>query len=118
MEIQDKIKLAFAGVLVVAGIAAFYSIPEANGFLRVAAFVVAVLLAAGVVIVSQPGKAFWVYANESVVEAKKVVWPTRKEAMQVTGLVFLFVLILALFMWLVDSGISWLFYDVILGRGR
>ena len=57
------------------------------------------------------------YAQDSVGEAKKVVWPTRKEATQLTGVVFLFVLVLALFMWLVDSGLSWLFYDLILGRG-
>ena len=67
---------------------------------------------------SHPGKDFVAYANDSLVEARKVVWPTRKEAMQMTGMVFIFVLVLALFMWMVDSGLSWLFYDVILGRGR
>ncbi|WP_312854396.1 preprotein translocase subunit SecE [Paludibacterium denitrificans] len=42
----------------------------------------------------------------------------RKEALQMTGMVFVFVFVLALFMWGVDSSLSWLFYDVILGRGR
>ena len=73
--------------------------------------------AAGVVWLSQPGKDFVVYAQESVAEAKKVVWPTRKEATQMTGMVFVFVFVLALFMWLVDSGLSWLFYDILLKRG-
>jgi preprotein translocase subunit SecE len=34
-----------------------------------------------------------------------------------TGVVFLFVGVLSLFMWAVDSGLTWVFYDLILGRG-
>ena len=56
-------------------------------------------------------------SHESIAEGRKVVWPSRKEAMQATGMVFVFVAVLALFMWMVDSGLTWLFYDVILGRG-
>lgn len=117
MELQDKIKLLVAGLLVVAGIAGFYMVPESQGLLRALAFLAGLLLAAGVVWVSAPGKALVAYGQESVAEARKVVWPARKEAMQMTGLVFVFVFVLALFMWLVDSGLSWFFYDLILKRG-
>jgi len=88
-----------------------------QGLLRILAFVASLAIAAGVVWLSRPGKQFVGYAQDSITESRKVVWPTRKEAMQVTGMVFLFVFVLALFMWLIDSGLSWLFYDVILGRG-
>ncbi|MDF0607022.1 preprotein translocase subunit SecE [Neisseriaceae bacterium TC5R-5] len=118
MEMQDKFKLTLAGLLVVAGIVGFYMLPVEQGVLRILAFVLGVGLAVAVVWMSRPGKHFVAYANDSVLEARKVVWPTRKEAMQMTGLVFVFVLILALFMWMVDSGLSWLFYDVLLGRGK
>ncbi|MBW7564966.1 preprotein translocase subunit SecE [Chromobacterium subtsugae] len=118
MEMQDKIKLALAGLVVAAGVVGFYLIPEGQDLLRALAFIVSILVAAGVVWASAPGKGLVVYANESIVEARKVVWPTRKEATQVTLMVFVFVAVLALFMWLVDSSLSWLFYDVILGRGR
>ncbi|WP_166642195.1 preprotein translocase subunit SecE [Paludibacterium purpuratum] len=114
---QDKIKLSLAGLLVAAGVVGFYVIPDTQSFLRVLAMFVALALAAGVVWVTTPGREFVAYARESVVEGRKVVWPTRKEAMQMTGIVFLFVAVLALFMWLVDSGLTWLVYDVILGRG-
>ena len=117
MELQDKLKLVLAGLLVVAGIAGYYLVPESQTVARVAMVVAGVLLAAGAVWLSAPGKSFVTYAQDSGGEAKKVVWPTRKEATQLTGVVFLFVLVLALFMWLVDSGLSWLFYDLILGRG-
>jgi preprotein translocase subunit SecE len=117
MESQDKLKLVGALLCVVAGVAGFYLIPEGQGVLRVLAVLAGLAAAGGVVWLSQPGKDFVLYAQDSVAEAKKVVWPTRKEATQMTVMVFVFVFVLALFMWLVDSGLSWLFYDILLKRG-
>ena len=48
---------------------------------------------------SQPGKEFYEFAQESIAETKKVVWPTRKETLQTTGIVFAFVVVMALFLW-------------------
>ena len=93
------------------------AIPEGQDVLRVLAVLAGLAAAGGVVWLSQPGKDFVLYAQDSVAEAKKVVWPTRKEATQMTVMVFVFVFVLALFMWLVDSGLSWLFYDILLKRG-
>ena len=56
---------------------------------------------------SQPGKQFYVYAQESIAETKKVVWPTRKETLQTTGIVFAFVVVMALFLWVVDASLLW-----------
>ncbi|WP_148714528.1 preprotein translocase subunit SecE [Chitinolyticbacter meiyuanensis] len=118
MESVDKFKVAAALLLVVAGVAGYYAVPADQGVLRVVAVVVGLLLAATVLWFSSPGRSFVDYARDSVKEAQKVVWPSKKETWQVTGVVFLFVGVLALFMWAVDSGLAWLFYDVILGRGR
>ncbi|MEQ6291035.1 preprotein translocase subunit SecE [Vogesella sp. GCM10023246] len=117
MESQDKIKLGLAALLVVAGVTGFYLLPADQTVLRVVLFIASLLAAAGVVWQSTMGRDFVVYAQESVAEARKVVWPARKEATQLTMLVFVFVFVLALFMWLVDSSLSWLFYDVLLRRG-
>ncbi len=57
------------------------------------------------------------YFRDSYREIQKVVWPTRKETMQFTWIVFLFVIILGLFLWAVDSGLAWILYGVILGKG-
>jgi preprotein translocase subunit SecE len=116
MESVDKIKVTAAVVLVAIGVAGFYLVPANQGALRVLAVIAGLLLAAATVWFSQPGRDFVDYARDSVKEAQKVVWPTRKETWQVTGIVFLFVGVLALFMWAVDSGLAWMFYDVILGR--
>jgi preprotein translocase subunit SecE len=56
---------------------------------------------------SAPGKVFRVFAQESVGETKKVVWPTRKETLQTTGIVFAFMVVMALFLWIVDAGLLW-----------
>jgi len=53
------------------------------------------------------------FFSEVRAEARKVVWPERKETMQSTLMVVVMVLILSLFLWLVDSGFSALVQMVI-----
>src|SRR5438105_9929992 len=102
---QDKIKIAVAALLVIAGLAAFYYFSEAFAIVRFAAVLVGLIAAAAVFWTTQPGKEFYVFAQESVAETRKVVWPTRKETLQTTGVVFLFVMTMALFLWAVDASL-------------
>ena len=62
-----------------------------------------------------PGKEFFLFAQEAVVETKKVVWPTRKESFQTAGAVFAFVVAMAVFLWVTDKGLELVMYDVLLG---
>jgi len=66
-------------------------------------------------LISDTGKQFVAFGQEAVREVKKVVWPERKEAMQITAYVFVFVVVMALFLWLTDKTLEWVFYDLILG---
>ena len=75
--------------------------------LKIAAVAGGMLLGALVVWTTEPGRQFFVYAQESWVETKKVVWPSRKETVQTTGLVMVFVLIMAVFLWIVDTLLGW-----------
>lgn len=118
MEVQDRIKLAASLLLVALGVAGYYLLGSTGSLVKVLSVVVGVVAAAGLMLTSSQGKDFVGFARESVAEAKKVVWPTRKETIQITAVVFAFVLVLALFMWVVDGSLSWLFYDVLLGRGK
>ncbi|UZG43935.1 preprotein translocase subunit SecE [Caldimonas thermodepolymerans] len=111
----DKAKLALAGVLVVGAVAAFYLLNQQDLWVRVAALIVALIAAVAVFFTSEPGKQLVAFGRESVREVKKVVWPTRKEAMQMTGYVFAFVVVMALFLWLTDKTLEWVLYDLILG---
>jgi preprotein translocase subunit SecE len=78
---------------------------------------VLVLLAAAVAVffTSESGKQLAAFGRDAVRETKKVVWPTRKEALQMTGYVFAFVFVMALFLWLTDKTLEWVLYDLILG---
>ena len=111
----DKIKFALALVLLAAGVAGFYLLSEQALILRVLAVLVGVALAAAVAWKTEPGQRFFLFANESVVEAKKVVWPTRKETMQTTGAVFALVVIMAVVLYMTDKSLEWVLYDLILG---
>ncbi|MBC3863896.1 preprotein translocase subunit SecE [Undibacterium jejuense] len=112
---NDKYKVILAVAALVSGIAAFYILAGQSTWVRVAALVVGLGIAVGLVAVSDMGRNFVEFAKEAVRETKKVVWPTRKEAGQITAVVFGFVLIMAIFLWGTDKFLEFLLYDVILG---
>ncbi len=113
----DKIKLVIAFLLVAAGIAGFYYLQNDATVIRLAALLAGVFAAIGVAWTSEPGKRFFVFSKDSVAEAKRVVWPTRKETLQTTGIVILFAITMALFLWAVDASLI-LVVNQLMGRGE
>jgi preprotein translocase subunit SecE len=114
-RMADKIKVAIAVLLLIAGIAGFYFLSESPMVLRVASVLAGIAAGSVVGWTTEPGKRFFVFAQEAVVETKKVVWPTRKESLQTTGAVFAFVVAMAVFLWLTDKSLEYVMYDVLLG---
>jgi len=111
----DKAKLAVAALLLVGGIVAFYVIGKDNFWLSLGALLVLLAGAVAVFFTAESGKQLIAFGRDSVKEVKKVVWPTRKEALQMTGYVFAFVFLMALFLWLTDKTLEWVLYDLLLG---
>jgi preprotein translocase subunit SecE len=103
----DKIKLVLAVLLVFAGVAGFYYLSESALIVKVGAVLAGVVAGALVALTSGPGRQFYVFSQEAVVETKKVVWPSRKETVQTTGMVMAFVLVMAIFLWIVDALLVW-----------
>ena len=114
----DKAKLAGAALLLVGSIVAFYYLGKQDLWLRVVTLLALLAAAVALFFTSESGKQLIGFSRDSVRETKKVVWPTRKEAMQMTGYVFAFVFVMALFMWLTDKTLEWVLYDLILGWRR
>jgi len=114
----DKAKMALAGLLVVGAVAAFYLLDKQDLWLRVVALFVGLIAAVGVFFTSESGKQLIAFSHESSREVRKVVWPSRKEAIQMTGYVFAFVAVMALFLWLTDKTLEWVLYDLVLGWRR
>ncbi|CAG0939409.1 Protein translocase subunit SecE [Gallionellaceae bacterium] len=113
----DKIKLGVAFLLVAAGIAGFYALQESAAVVKLASVLLGLLLASAVTWTTEPGKRFFMFGKESVAEAKRVVWPTRKETVQTTGVVILFAVIMALFLWAVDASLM-LVVNKLMGRSE
>ena len=114
----DKAKLAAAGLLVVGAIAAFYLLGQKDMWMRVVTLLVLLAAAVAMFFVSESGKQLIAFGRDATREVRKVVWPSRKEAMQMTGYVFAFVVVMALFLWLTDKTLEWVLYDLILGWKR
>ena len=112
---SDKLKVALAIFAVVAGVVGFYLLADKPAVVRAGTLLLGIVVAVALAWTSTSGKEFLSFASESVRETKKVVWPTRKEALQITAVVFGFVLIMALFLWGTDKLLEFLLYDVILG---
>ena len=111
----DKAKLVGAALLLLGAIVAFYYLGKQDLWLRVVALLVLLVAAVALFFTSESGKQLIAFGRDSVREVKKVVWPTRKEALQMTGYVFAFVFLMALFMWITDKTLEWVLYDLILG---
>jgi preprotein translocase subunit SecE len=103
---KDKIQITTAVLLGIAGLAAFYWLSDKPMIARVGTMFAGFILAGAVGWFTEPGREFVQYAKESVEEAKKVVWPTRKETVQSTGMIFLFVFVMAIFLWAVDWSLT------------
>ena len=111
----DKLKLGLAIALVVASLAAVYLLSKHGALAQWGALIAGLVVSVVVFLISETGKQFIAFGQDAVREVKKVVWPERKEAMQITAYVFVFVVVMALFLWLTDKTLEWVFYDLILG---
>ena len=101
----DKIKLGLAFLLLIGGIAGFYYLRDGAMVIRVISVLAGLALAAVVISFTTAGKQFYAFSRESSEETRKVVWPSRKETLQTTGVGFAFVLVMAIFLWMVDAGL-------------
>jgi len=112
----DKIKLAFAILLVLAGLGAFYYLlADQATVVRLLALLGSIVVAIAIAWTTTQGHAAIEFSREAVAEARRVVWPTRKETVQMTLTVFALVVVVGLFLWVVDVGLLWM-VKVLMGR--
>ena len=111
----DKLKFLLAALAVIAGIAGFYLLAADATLLRAVSVLAGLAVAVALVWSTAQGHQLAAFVRESIAEARKVVWPTRKETLQTTVMVFVFVLVMAIFLWLTDKTLEWVMIDLILG---
>lgn len=101
----DKIKIALTLLIIAAGIGAFYRFGEQPTAVKAAVLLVTAIAAILVFYQSAAGKAAWEFLKAARGELRKVVWPSNKETVQVTLVVFAMVVLVAVFLWGVDWGL-------------
>ncbi|MGI9331217.1 MAG: preprotein translocase subunit SecE [Gammaproteobacteria bacterium] len=101
----DALKLLLAAAVLVGGVVAYYYFEDESMLLRVIGVLVALALCIVIAFQSMQGRELWRFIQGSRAEIRKVIWPTRPEALQTTLTVFVFVLILGVFFWLLDMGL-------------
>ncbi len=111
----DRVKLITSAILVLVALVVYYALGKQGPLFQWLGLLGCLAVAVVVYLTSESGKALVAFGTDALGEVKKVVWPTRNEAVQVTVYVFGFVLLMALFLWLTDKTLEWFFYDLILG---
>lgn len=112
---SDKLKVALAVGAAIAGVVSFYFLSDKSSLVRIGALLLGLVIAVSALSTAVLGRDLIGFSREAVRETKKVVWPKRKEAMQITLIVFGFVMVMAIFLWGTDKLLEFLLYDVILG---
>jgi len=100
----DKIKFVLAVLLLAAGLAGYYLLAGQPMVLRVLSVLAGLAACAALGWYTEQGRRLAMFGNEAIIEAKKVVWPTKKETTQTTLVVFAFVVVMAIFLGFVDWG--------------
>ncbi|MCX7901124.1 MAG: preprotein translocase subunit SecE [Burkholderiaceae bacterium] len=116
--VHSKLDIALVvlaiGVLL-AGVLGFSFLSEQPLLIRMLALLGGIVGGIAIAWFSQPGKRFLAFGRESYEETRRVVWPTRKETVNTTGIVFAFVVVMAVFLFVIDKTLEWVLYDVLLG---
>jgi preprotein translocase subunit SecE len=103
----DNVKLAIAALILVAGMAGFYLLSEYSTLMRTLGLLALVGVSAAVALQTELGRQAWGFMVGARTEARKVVWPTRKETTQTTLMVVVMVVIVGILLWLLDMGLVW-----------
>ena len=103
----DTLKLVVALALLAGGVYGFYYFEAEAAWIRLLGLLAVVAVAVFVVVQTPMGRGLWRFAVDSRTEVRKVVWPTRQETLQTLLIIAIAVLIMALFLWAVDSILFW-----------
>jgi len=110
-----KLKLTLAVFFTVAGAISFYFFSGQSNLVRIVVLLISLMTASLLFFTSNQSQKLLTFIKEAIRETRKVVWPTRKEATQITVVVFIFVFLLAIFLWGIDKFLEILLYYLILG---
>jgi preprotein translocase subunit SecE len=104
----DTVKWLVVFVLLAVGVVGNSYFSDQSLLYRVLGLVALGAVAVMVALQTAKGAAFWTLVKGARTEIRKVVWPTRQETVQTTLIVVIFVVLVALLLWGLDSLLGWL----------
>jgi len=107
-SVGDILKYLLAAAVAIGVMVAFYLFPQWPGAVRGVIVILGFAGALGILALTGAGHRGRDFLSESMFELRKVVWPTRDEAMRITALVLVVVVIVSLVLAGFDLVISWL----------
>ena len=113
---MDKVKLTISLALLAGGVAGFYYFADQSLLMRVLGLLAVAGVSIAIAYQTAVGQRTWGFVTDAQVEVKKVVWPTRKETLQTTGIVMVVVVLVGIFLWALDSLLLWL-VKILTGQG-
>lgn len=75
---------------------------------RVLGLLVVAAVAMFIALQTEKGAGLWRLLRESMVEVRKVVWPSRQETNQTTLIVIAVVIVMSIILWLLDTFFGWI----------
>ena len=105
---KDTTLLTLSILVLFAGIGAFYWYDDQALPIRIAMVIAGLAAATGLIWFSWYGREFRQFALAARIELRKVVWPEREETIKTTYVVFIFAIVMGLFFWGLDWGLTWL----------
>ena len=114
-SLVSRLLVPLSGTLALLSVVSFQIYAEEGVIFRALLLSFGLLGSLALLFISPAGKNFIIYFRDSIQEAKRVVWPTKKETFQTVVMVFLFVLFSAIFLWLADKFFEWILYSIVLG---
>jgi len=103
----DVAKLLLALIVLSVGVVGFYYFSDQSNLYRVLGLLAIAGIAVGIASTSSQGRALTGFLKNSRTEVRKMVWPTRQEALQTTLIVMFLVVLVGIFLWLVDMFLGW-----------
>jgi len=103
----DTLKLVIAVLVAISTIAGFYVFSEHSFLLRLGGLVIGVAVSIAIALQTEKGRSLWIFFQDSQIEVRKVVWPTRQETLQTTMIVILVVIVVSIILWLLDMFLGW-----------
>ena len=99
----DSLKWGLVALILISTVVGNYYFGEISVLLKAVGIVVAVTIAGFIAMQTVKGRSGVAFAKESRTEVRKVVWPTRQEAVQTTGIVLVATFFVALVLWGLDT---------------